>query len=263
MSSITTMQTAVEIVRQADAVEIVRHFAATMFRQGYCDPAIALFRSVPWWEDERILGIRCQTVEDVRKVRSQHELLGLAAGKERLKKVLLTYRNSNRVAQIPVSMTNATPSEEREPQAMNDQQLDLLGADYRRILELLMQMNDEGKIVIITSNVTNICLHTSSLLKPSRAVWSPNQFTGYNYLKSWRLTRDDESQINPQFDRLQSLLQRDGQVSNYEYTLFRPDGALCSYSTDYYLCNNYNGDQVRIGISKPEDWALLEPAPAI
>jgi hypothetical protein len=42
-------------------------------------------------------------------------------------------------------MTNANPSEEREPEAMNDRQLDLLGADYRRILELLMQMNDEGK----------------------------------------------------------------------------------------------------------------------
>ncbi|XHX78959.1 MAG: hypothetical protein RBJ76_03210 [Stenomitos frigidus ULC029] len=263
MSSVTTMQNAVEIVRQADAQMILRQFAAIMFRKGCCDAAIALFRSVPWWEEDRILGIRCQTAEDVCKVRSQYELLGLAASQERLKKVLLTCRNSGRVAQIPVSMTNANPSEEREAEPMNDRQLDLLGADYRRILELLMQMNDEGKIVIITSNVTNICLHTSSLLKPSRAVWSPNQFTGYNYLKSWRLTRDDESRLNPQFDRLQALLQRDGQISNYEYTLYRPDGALCSYSTDYFLCNNYNGDQVRIGISKPEDWSLLELAPTV
>jgi hypothetical protein len=103
------MQNAVEIVRQADAQMIVHQFAAIMFRKGCCDAAIALFRSVPWWEEDRILGIRCQTVEDVCKVRSQYELLGLTAAQERLKKVLLTCRNSEAGSSNPSQYDECKP----------------------------------------------------------------------------------------------------------------------------------------------------------
>lgn len=142
--------------------------------------------------------------------------------------------------------------------------LEVLGADYRRILEKLMIWRDEGKIVIITSNTTNICLHTNDLLKPSRAYYSAAQFSGYNYLRSWRHNRSDSptnpQRLNPQFDELRSRLARDGFVPGYEYTLYRPDDALCSYSTDYYLCRDYCGDEVRIGVSRVEDWVMLQPA---
>lgn len=148
----------------------------------------------------------------------------------------------------------------------NDAVLEVLGADYRRILEKLVTWRDEGKIVIITSNTSNICLHTSDLLKPSRAVLTAAQFTGYNYLRSWRATREENptnpQRLNPQFNELRECLARDGYVPGYEYTLYRPDDALCSYQTDYYLCRDYCGDEVRIGISRVEDWALLEPAAA-
>lgn len=147
---------------------------------------------------------------------------------------------------------------------MNDQQLSLVGADYRRILEFLLQKKDEGRIVIITSNTTNICLHTNDLLLPARGVLSAAQFTGYNYLRSWRADRSEDpnnpQRLNPQFDQLRDLLARDGHVPGFRYTLYRPDEALCEYSTDYYLCRDYCGDEVRIGVSRTEDWRLLQTA---
>jgi hypothetical protein len=157
----------------------------------------------------------------------------------------------------------ASGEEERLPK-MSDRELNLLGADYLKILEFLMEQRQEGKIVIITSNTTNICYHTSDLLKPSRAHWDAARFTGYNYLRSWRASRDEDPvnprRLNPQFDRLREILARDGSAPGYEYTLYRPDDALCSYQTDYYLCRDYCGDEVRIGVSRIEDWRLLEPA---
>ena len=174
---------------------------------------------------------------------------------------LVRYPGCKRPFRVLASMSSG--EKERLPQ-MRDRELNLLGADYLKILEFLMEQRQEGKIVIITSNTTNICYHTSDLLKPSRAHWSAAKFTGYNYLRSWRADRAEDPnnprRLNPQFDLLREVLSRDGYAPGYEYTLYRPDDALCSYQTDYYLCRDYCGDEVRIGVSRVEDWRLLEPA---
>jgi hypothetical protein len=148
---------------------------------------------------------------------------------------------------------NDKSTEITEEQEMADfsQIENLLGADYARIHEFLKQQRTEGKIVIITSNITGTCYHTNDLLKPERGVLQPYMWTGYNYLNSWRDTMH-------QLEHLKELLEQDGFVPQYEYELRRPDNAFCSYSTDYYLCRNYLGDEVRIGVSKPEDWRLLK-----
>jgi len=179
---------------------------------------------------------------------------------------------------IPARMAMIEESQEIEPM-VNDNQRSLLGADYIRIHEFLIEQKRSGNIVIITSNLTrdaegklistpnpqagrDICHHTSDLLLPSRAYWSAQQFSGYNYRLSWRADRHDYDRLNPQYDRLKETLARDGYIANYEYTLYRPDGALCRYSTTYFLCRDYLGDEVRIGVSRPQDWQLLEPVAA-
>lgn len=162
---------------------------------------------------------------------------------------------------------------------VSENQINLLGADYIRIHEFLVEQKQAGNIVVITSNITrdengnpvsttnpqagrDICHHTSDLLLPSRAYWSSRQFSGYNYRLSWRADRNDYDRLNPQYDQLKETLARDGYASNYEYTLYRPDRALCSYSTTYFLCRDYLGDEVRIGVSRSQDWQLLEPVAA-
>ncbi len=131
---------------------------------------------------------------------------------------------------------------------------DLFGADYLKILEFLQAQRHEGNIVIITSNTTNKCLHTNDLLLPSRAHWSAAEFHGYDYLQSWRVDL-------PNYEKLKGLLERDRTAPGFEYKLRRPDGAICEYETTYHLCRDYCGDEVRIGVSRPQDYRVLAPAP--
>lgn len=135
----------------------------------------------------------------------------------------------------------------------------LFGADYVALWEFCLEQYKDGNIVIITDNQSNICLHTNDRLKPERAYWSAKDFDGYDYLKSWRRDRNRTAAdgINPQYFDLKRLLERDHYVPDYEYELFRPDDALVSYSTSYYLCQNYQGREVRIGVSKPEMYQVL------
>lgn len=178
----------------------------------------------------------------------------------------------------PRMTANSEPCEvKNQAKKLNSEglQASLFGADYMRILEFLMEQRESGNIVIITSNITrdaygqnittdsptagrDMCHHTSDLLLPSRAFWSPLQFTGYNYRLSWRRDRDDYTRLNPKYQKLKDVLARDGIAPNFEYTLYRPDGAKCRYETTYFLCRDYCGDEVRIGVSRPQDWAVLE-----
>lgn len=171
---------------------------------------------------------------------------------------------------IPVCM--APPTEDLDPDLFPATEMTpvhnlLLGADYCRMHEFLMEQRQQGKIVIITSNTSDICYHTNDLLNQTRGKRKPHEWTGYCYLWSWRADRASRpiDGINPQYERLKSLLERDGYVPSYEYELFRPDvkenralDSWVTYKTDYYLCNDYLGDQVRIGVSHPDDYSVLE-----
>lgn len=181
-------------------------------------------------------------------VRSQ--LASLAASAKKLDKAdaRIFYPGCRQPIRVLAAMVRNEPMDLPE-KAQNE--VSLLGADYTRLHEFLLEQHLEGNIVIITSNTTNVCYHTNDLLKPERGVYKPHQWTGFNYLNSWRETLH-------QLERLQCLLATDGVVRGYEYQLFRPDNAFCTYQTDYYLCRNYLGDEVRIGVSSPTDWSILK-----
>jgi hypothetical protein len=127
---------------------------------------------------------------------------------------------------------------------------DVFGMDYMRLLEKLQAWRSEGKIVIITSNTSNICLHTNDLLTPARATWTAAQFHGYDYLRSWRADMGS-------YEQLKKLLAREKYVPSFEYELYRPNGDRCSYQTDFFLCRNYCGDEVRIGVSEVGAYSVV------
>lgn len=133
-------------------------------------------------------------------------------------------------------------------------------ADYIRLHEFLIEKKREGKIVIITSQVNDQCIHTNDNLLPSRGFWMPHQFDGYNYRLSWSLSGSGEP--SDEYHQMRDLLRRDGFVLNFDYRLIRPDGALCRYQTDFYHVDNYCGQPIRIGVSDPNAWELLRPTPA-
>lgn len=143
-----------------------------------------------------------------------------------------------------------------EKNIRNPNQSDLYGADYVRILDFLKEQKLLGNIVVITSNTTNICYHTNDLLLPTRGILKPYQWNGFDYSISWRNSRGGIAQL----ENLQQLLQSSANkcVRAYEYDLQRPDTAIVQYSTDYYLCRDFLGDEVRVGVSRPQDYQILE-----
>lgn len=141
---------------------------------------------------------------------------------------------------------------------MNGLEQYLQNADYLRVLDFMREKRAEGKIVIITSQIDNICIHTNDLLLPERGVLRPYQWRGYNYLQSWDVERT--GQPSEEYHQMRALLDQDGFIPGYGYRLRRPDGALCEYQTDYYTVGDYCGEPVRIGVSDPQAWRILEPA---
>lgn len=201
------------------------------------------------------LWIKMPSVEEARQL-LQSQALALAVSAKKLDKfdARIFYPGCRQPFRILATMINNHDISMELPLESNNVEL-LVGADYLRIHEFLIEQYQIGNIVIITSNTNNRCYHTNSRLLPSRGVFQPHQWTGWNYLTSWRETI-------PQLERLQSLLASEGVVRGYEYQLYRPDNAFCTYSTDYYLCRDYLGDEVRIGVSRPTDWSILrEPEP--
>lgn len=205
------------------------------------------------------LNIHAPNLDAAKTLRRAYQQVAMQALKLEKLDAQIFYPGCKRPWQIPARM--AMSEEPSGEFSVSNQQIDLLGADYAAILHKLMEWREEGRIVAIVDNNTDICMHTNDLLKPSRAIWTAAQFTGYNYALSWRIGRDDYSRPSQQYEQLKALLERDGSAPGYNYRLFRPDGALCEYQTDYFLCQDYCGAEVRIGVSRVEDWRLLEAAP--
>lgn len=131
----------------------------------------------------------------------------------------------------------------------------LYGADYLRILDFLREERLRGNIVVITSNTTNICYHTNDLLLPSRGVLLPYQWTGFDYSVSWRNSLGGIGQLESLKNHLERSLNKC--VKDFEYNLERPDTAQVKYVTTYLLCRDFLGDEVRIGISRPQDYSVI------
>lgn len=200
---------------------------------------------------KNVVHIHCQTKKMAIALRQRYLHLARQCLRWDLVEAQVFWRGSGqRYFSIPSflaleeAMTNSTQNESS-----------LLDADYLRTLDFIRDKRADGRIVVITSMITNICQHTNDLLSPDRGVFQPYQWAGYNYLNAWRDSLDE-------YNQLIELLNRDGSVSQYQYKLRRPDNRLCGYETDYYLVPNYLGEPVRIGVSKPEAWQLL-PEPQL
>lgn len=194
----------------------------------------------------------------------------------KLETTLVSYPEAPQPYEIPAAMAK------NAPELINPVNLEVLGDDYLKVWEALQAEQAAGKIVIFTSNVTrdrlglrtntpnpvagrDFCYKTSDTLLPTRAIWTSDRWTGYNYRLSWRKSRHNFRELNPEYDRLKELLERDRVVPNYHYRLYRPPaddevtGALCEYSTTYYRVRlPWYNDEVRVGVSDPKDWRVIE-----
>lgn len=122
-----------------------------------------------------------------------------------------------------------------------------------RSLEPLLQANAEGKLITIVSMINDRCKHSN--VPPKRGLRLAPDWTGYDYRQSWKL---DGNNLSDEYKDLIKNLYDDGVVPDCEYDLIRPnDGARLRYSTTFTLCDFF-GEPVRIGVSRPEDFTLIE-----
>ena len=120
-------------------------------------------------------------------------------------------------------------------------------------LDPIAQAADEGQCITITSMVTNKCKHSN--VAPERGKRPAPDWTGYDYLQSWRL--DGKNPSDEYFELIGRLLDGE-QIVGYEYYLVRPnDGAIVRYRTNYWRMDFF-GEDVRIGVSRPEDFTVIE-----
>lgn len=122
-----------------------------------------------------------------------------------------------------------------------------------RSLEPLLQANAEGKLITIVSMINDRCKHSN--VPPKRGLRLAPDWTGYDYRQSWKL---DGTNLSDEYLDLIKNLYDDQVVPDYEYDLIRPnDGARLRYQTSYTLVDFF-GEPVRIGISDPDAYTLVE-----
>jgi hypothetical protein len=130
----------------------------------------------------------------------------------------------------------------------------LADANKRQVLEFILEQRDAGKIVVVTSQITNRCVDID-LINPSRGIFSyASQWHGMNFMELWRESMD-------QYFSLLGGLERDGYIPNFTYDLLRVDGSLGRYNKDYYLARNFLlNEPVRISVGNQNDWELVRPS---
>ena len=122
-------------------------------------------------------------------------------------------------------------------------------------LDPIAQAASEGQCITITSMVTNKCKHSN--VAQERGKRPAPDWTGYDYLQSWKLDGKDKNPSDEYFELINRLLDGE-QINGYEYDLIRPnDGAIVCYRTNYWRMDFF-GEDVRIGVSRPEDFTVTE-----
>lgn len=176
--------------------------------------------------------------------------------------LFIKYVNGSHRYRVPLTDSARKPVEESnsKPNMKIETQINPItltpDSDYQRLMEWMLEKRSEGKSVCVTSQIDDKCLFQNDKLTVSRAVITPAEFIGQNYRWYWRDSMDDYQSLRNYLDSLTG--ERD-YLAGFEYRLRRPDGALCSYATDYYRATFLNVP-VRIGVSNPEDWSIIEAA---
>lgn len=176
------------------------------------------------------------------------------------------------VSRYPISIAAKAMSEQSSPPEQPDSRstVDLGGlglgstylrdGSYQQVEEFMTEMRRRGYIVTVTDMLTNHCLKVNDLQAPDRGGgWKGKDWIGLNFLRLWR-DSFEPGQFN-YFDQLtKDLLPHDWYIPSWEYLLRAPNGDLRRYWSSYLFVNDYLDVPVRICVSQPKNWELVQPA---
>lgn len=133
-------------------------------------------------------------------------------------------------------------------------------ASADEIADFIKGKKGEGLIVTITSMVSDKCLSVNDLQVFDRGGgWTGDDWIGLDFKKLWR----DSFHIGKTnyYGQLIQKIDQDQAIPNFYYHIRRPSGALAEYSSSYHLVESFLGVPVRIAVSVPGDWQIIESAP--
>lgn len=139
---------------------------------------------------------------------------------------------------------------------IKNSRLHFVDATRSQVLQFIEEQREEGKLVIVSSQITSRIIDTSMIPIERGILKLPSQWNGFNSLELWRESMH-------QFQQLQNSLETDGYIPNFEYELLRVDGSKIRTAKDYYLARNYFGDgvePVRISVGDFNNYEVIRQA---
>ncbi len=168
----------------------------------------------------------------------------------------------------PEGMKLASFGQSSKPQAPESQpQISSYGAsridptaDSEAVLDFVKGKKAEGLIVTVTGMHSDKCLLVNDLQALDRGGgWTAQDWIGLDFKKLWH----DSFLLGKTnyYGQLIAAVEGDRYLPNFFYHIRRPSGALAEYSSSYHYVDNFLGAPVRIAVSTPGDWRIIESAP--
>ena len=171
-------------------------------------------------------------------------------------RALIRYPHCIQPFEILGNYTPMNPTTSTIIQPLKNSRLHFVDATRSQVLQFIEEQRANGKLVIVSSQITNRIIDTS-VIPAERGIFSlPSQWHGFNNLELWR-----ESMHH--FQQLQNALNTDGYIPDFEFELLRVDGSKIRTGKDYYLARNYFGNDiepVRISVGEFANYEVIRPA---
>lgn len=130
-------------------------------------------------------------------------------------------------------------------------------AKYDEVMDFIKGQKADGKVVTVTSMISDKCLLVNDLQVSDRGGgWTADNWIGLDFKNLWR----DSFHVGRAnyYGELLASLQRDGYIPEFHYQIRRPSDALAEYSSTYHLIDEFMGIPVRIACSVPGEWRIVE-----
>lgn len=130
-------------------------------------------------------------------------------------------------------------------------------ASFEAALDFIKGKKAEGLVVTITAMGSDKCLLVNDLQALDRGgSWTAQDWIGIDFKTLWR----DSFRIGRHnyYGDLVQRIERDRQLTEFLYEIRRPSGALAAYSSNYFYLEDFLQGPVRIAVSRPGDWRIVE-----
>lgn len=238
-------------------------------RWGDAEGATRLFCAIAT-EENRVLDFHCRDQDDAVVLVRRWKFFSTCVQSDRLGQIQFSWSGCVRPLPVTASSEDLVDADLLEYLDRHDPILRLDPGSYgasqltptaseEAVEDFIRDRKRENLIVTLTSMTTDKCLFVNQLQASDRSVWSQQDWVGIDFKTLWRDSFLPGRQ--PYYMQLINDVQRDRLLPEFYYQIRRPSGALAEYISTYYYLENFMGGSVRLAVSVPGAWRIVEAAP--